>query len=95
MALPARIERALTSSGVNPIWGPMIVVAAQSAAVILALCTVDQLTPLKTAAICVSWVAPCCCKCATRRRMATTAHVQGCPVEPCPIDSALIPFFAS
>ena len=77
MAPPARIERALTSSGVNPTWGPMIVVAAQSAAVISALRTVDHLTPLKTAARCVSRVAPCGRKCATRRRMAATAHARG------------------
>ena len=74
MAPPARIERALTSSGVNPTWGPMIVVTARSTAIILELRTVDQLTPLKTAARCVSGVAPCCRKCVTRLRMAATAH---------------------
>ena len=42
MAAPARIERALTSSGVNPTWGMMIVVAAQSAAVISALLIIDH-----------------------------------------------------
>ena len=46
MAPPVRIERALTSSGVNLTWGPMIVVAARSAAVILTLRTMDHLTPL-------------------------------------------------
>ena len=95
MAPLAPIERALTSSGVNPTWFPMIVVAARSAAVILALCNVDQLFPLKTAVICVSGVAPGCRKCATRCHMAATAHARGCPVAPCPIDSPLTPFFAS
>ena len=31
--------------------------------------------------------------CVTQRRMAATAHAQGCPVSPCPIDSPLTPFF--
>ena len=48
-----RIERALTLSGANPTWGPMIVVAARSAAVISALRIFEHLFPLKTAAICV------------------------------------------
>ena len=94
MAPPARIERALTSYGVNPTWVPMIVVAAQSAAVISSLRTVDHLTPSKTAAICVSGVALCCHKCATRRRMTAIAHARGCPMALCPIDSPLAPFFA-
>ena len=93
MAPPACIERALTSYGVNLTWGPMIVVVAQSAAVISALRTVDHLTPLKTATICVSGVAPFCCECATRRRMAATSHARGYPVAPCLIDSTLRPFF--
>ena len=93
MAPPARIDRALTSSGVNPTWGPMRVVATRSTVVILALWTVDQAFPLKTAARCVSGVAPCCRKCATRRRMAATAHARGCPVAPCLMDSPLMPFF--
>ena len=53
MAPLACIERALTSSGVNPTWGPMVLVAARSAAVISALRTVEHLFPLKTAARCV------------------------------------------
>ena len=93
MALPARIDRALTSSGVNPTWGPMRVVAACSAAVISELWTVDHVVPLKTAASCLSGVAPCCHRCATRRQMSTTAHARGCPVAPCPIDSPLTPIF--
>ena len=93
MAPPARIERELTSSGVNPTWGLMIVVAARRAAVISALRTVDHLTPLKTAAICVSGMAPCCRKCATRRRMAATAHARECPVVPCTINSPLTSLF--
>ena len=93
MAPPAHSERALTSSGVNPTWGPMIVVTARSAAVISALRTVDHLTLLKTAARCVSGVAPCCHKCATRRWMAATVHARGFPVELCPIDYPLKPFF--
>ena len=36
-----RIDRALTLSGVNPTWGPMIVVAARSSVVISALRTLD------------------------------------------------------
>ena len=40
-----------------------------------------------------SGVAPCFCECTTRRRMAATAHAQGCPVAPCPINSPLAPFF--
>ena len=94
MAPPARIERPLTSYGVNPTWGPMIVVAARISAVNSALHTVDHLTPLKTAARCVSGVAPCCRKCSTRCRMDATAHVWGCPVAPCLINSTLTPFFA-
>ena len=93
MAPPDRIERALTSSGVIPAWGPMIVVAARSAAAISALRTVDHSSTLKTAARCVSGGAPCCCKCVTRSGMAATEHVQGCPVTPFPIDSPLTPFF--
>ena len=49
MAPPDRIERVTTSSGVNPTWGTMIVVAAQSAAVIYVLRIVDNLFSLKTA----------------------------------------------
>ena len=93
MAPPARINRALTSSGVNPTLGPMIVVAAWSAEVVSVLRIVDHLFPLKTAARCVFGGALCCHKCATRRRMAATAHARGCPVAPCPIDSPLIPCF--
>ena len=77
MAPPARIKCALTASGVNPTWGPMIVVAARNAAVISALRIVDHLFPLKAAARCVFGGALCCCKCATRRRMAATAHARG------------------
>ena len=54
MAPPARIDRALMSSGVNPTWGTMRVVAARSAAVISALKTVDHVVQLETAARCVS-----------------------------------------
>ena len=92
MALPACIERALTSSGVNPICGMTIVVAAWSPVAISALRIVDHLSPLKTAAICVSGVALCCRKCAPRRRMAATAHARGCPIAPFPIISPLTPF---
>ena len=95
MALPARIERALILSCMNTTWGRMIVAAAQSAVVISALRTVNTLSLLKTAARYVSGVLPCCRKCATWRCMDTTAHAQGCPVAPCPIDSPLTPFFAS
>ena len=94
MAPPDRIERALTSSDVNPALGPMIVVAAQSAAVISVLWIVDHLFPLKTAARCVFGWALCCCKCATRHRMAVTAHARGCTIAPCLIDSPLTPFYA-
>ena len=45
---PARIKRALTSSGVNPTWGLMIVVAARITAVISALRIVDHLFLFKT-----------------------------------------------
>ena len=93
MAPPARIEHALTSSGVTPTWGPIIVVAAQSAAVISALRTVDRLSPLNTATRCMSGGVLCCRKCATRCRMADTAHAWGCPVASYPIDSSLAPFF--
>ena len=54
MALPSLIDRALASSGANPTWGMMILVAAWSAVVISALRTVDHLSPLKTVARCVS-----------------------------------------
>ena len=93
MAPLARIDRALASSGVNPTWGPMRVVAVRSAAVISTLRTVDHLVPLKTAAMCVSGVDPCCHRCATRLRMSGTAHARGCHVVPCQIDSPLMPFF--
>ena len=93
MAPMAHIERVLTLSGMNPTWGPMIVVAARSAAVISALLIVDHLFPLKTAARCVFGGALCCCKTATQRRMAATAHAWGCPVAPGPIASPLTPFF--
>ena len=43
---PDRIDRALTSSGVNPTWGPMVAVAVRSALVISALRTMDQVAPL-------------------------------------------------
>ena len=93
MAQPTHIDRALTSSGVNPTWVPMSVIAARSAVVISALRTVDQAALLKTAARCVSGLAPCCRRCATRRLMAVTVHARGCPVAPCPMDSPLTPFF--
>ena len=93
IAPPARIERAMTSSGVNPIWSPMIVVAARSAAVISALLTVDHLSPLKNAARCVSGGAPLYRKCSIWSRMAATTHAWGCPVAPCPIYSHLVLFF--
>ena len=92
MAPPDRIDCELTSFGVNPTWGPMVVVAVRSAVVISALWTVDQVAPFKTAARCVSGVAPCCCRCSTRRLMAATSHARGWPVAPCPIDSPLTPF---
>ena len=63
MEPPARIEQALMSDGVNPTWGPMIVVAARSALVISELRNVDHLTLLKTAARCMSGVAPYFCHC--------------------------------
>ena len=87
MAPPACIDRALTYCGVNPTWVPVRVVAAHSATVISVLWTVDHVVPLKTAARCMSGVAPCCRRCATRRWMAATAHAWGCPVTPCLMDS--------
>ena len=93
MAPPARIDRALTSSGVNPTWGPMVVVAARSVVVISALRTVDQVAPLKTVARCVSGVVPCCRRCTTRRLMASTAHALGGPVLTFTMDSPLFLFF--
>ena len=93
MAPLAHIDCALTSSGMNPTWGPTRVVAARNAAVISVLRTVDHVVPLKTAARCVYGVAPCCRRCATRRRITATAHARGCPVAPCPIDPPLTPFF--
>ena len=93
MPPPARIKRVLTSSDVNPTWGLMIVVAAQSAAVISALRIVDKLSPLKTAARCMFGEALCCRKCATWRQMAATANERRCPVPLCTKDSPLTPFF--
>ena len=94
MALPSLIDRALASSGANPTWGMMILVAAWSAVVISALRTVDHLSPLKLRRdACPGGGALCCCKCATRRCTAATAHVWGCLVALCPIDSPLTPFF--
>ena len=80
MAPPVRIDRALTSSGVNPTWGPMRLVAARCAVVILVLRTVDQAAPLKTEARCVSGVAPCCRRCATRRHC-TCSGVSSCAMS--------------
>ena len=77
MDLPAYIECALTSSGVNPPLGPIIVVVARSAAVISVLQIVDHLFPLKTAARYVFGGAMSCHKCATRRWMSATAHTRG------------------
>ena len=92
MAPLARIERALTYSGVKTTWGPMILVAAQSADVISALRTVDRSFPLKAGAKCVLLGAPCRQRCATRRLMAATAHARGWPVAPCTIYYPLTPF---
>ena len=89
MAPLARIERALMSYGVNSTWGPIILVAAQSAGVISALRIIDHLFPLKTATRCMFGGSISCRKCATWRRMATTAHARGFTVAPCPIDSPL------
>ena len=56
MAPPACIDLVLTSSGVNPTWVPMRVVAVRSAAVISALRTVDQAVPLKRRqGACMGW----------------------------------------
>ena len=93
MAPPARVERALTLSGVNPTWGPMIVVEAWSADMISALRTVDHSLSLKTAAMCVSLEVLCYSKCATWRLMAATVYARGCPVAPFPIDYTLTLFF--
>ena len=92
MAPPAHIKRALTSTGVNPTWGLMILGAAQSADVVSALHTVEHCFPLKTAANCVLQGAPCCCKCATWRLIAATEHAQGWPVVPCLMDSTSAAF---
>ena len=94
MAPPARIERALKLSGMNPTRGPMIVGAARSAAVIYALWIVDHLSPFKKAVRCVFGGALSCCKCATWRQMDGAAHAWGCPVALCLIDSPLTPFYA-
>ena len=93
MAPPACIKRVLTSSSVNPTWGPMIVVAAQSDVVISALRIFDHLFPLKTAVRCVFGGALYCSKCATRIWMSATTHARGRPIAPCPTDSPLTPFF--
>ena len=58
MAPPARIERALTLSGVNPTLGQMIVVAARSSEVIYVQRTMNHLSPLKTTSRCMSGGAP-------------------------------------
>ena len=65
MARLDRIERALNFFVVKPTWCPMIVVAARSDEVILALHTVDHLLSLKTVVGCLSGGEPCCRKCAT------------------------------
>ena len=93
MALPALTKIALMYLGVNPTWGLMILVAARNADVILSLRTVDYRFQLKMTAICVLFEALCYCGCATRRRMAATAHTRGRTVAPCPMDSPLMPFF--
>ena len=94
MEPPARTESAMMLSGVNPTWGLMIVVAAQSDEVISALHTVDHLFPLKTAARCVSGGGELCChKCVTQCQMAATAYSRGWDFAPCLIDSPSTPFF--
>ena len=70
IALPDHIKRGIIYSGMNPTWGPMILVAAQSSDVVSALRTVDHRLPLKTTASCVFLGGACCHMCATRRRMA-------------------------
>ena len=89
MAPPAHIKCVMTSSGVKPIWGLIILVEDQSAGVIYALSTVDHIFPLNMATRCVLLEVPCCCKCATRRLTDATAHAGRWPVVPCPMDYTL------
>ena len=85
MAPLSRIYHTLTSSSANPTWGPMIVVAARSAAVIFTLRTVDHLYPLKTAARYVSGgggaVLPQVCHTAPDGCHCTCAGVSYCAVS--------------
>ena len=92
MALPALIERALTSSGVNLTCGPVMVNAAWRGLVMSVLCTDVHLflwnTMYKGVWLVVSWYQTY----ATCILVAATAHALGSPVVPWPICFPLIQF---
>ena len=93
MAPPARMERALTSSGVKPTCGPVMATAAWNYLVMSVLRTDVHLILWNTLAKGGCLVAPWCRRYSTQRLVVATAHILGCPVVPWPIDSPLTPFF--
>ena len=93
MAPPACIECALTSFGMNPTCGPVMVTAARRALVVSVL-QIEVNFPLShTPVKGVLPMAPWCQRYSTRRLMAATARALGCPMVPWPMDSPLTPFF--
>ena len=82
----------LTYSDVKPTGGKTILVAVHSSGVFSALQTVYICFPLKTAASYVMLEASCFCRCATRGKMAATAHKFRWPFSPFLVDSPLMPF---
>ena len=95
MLPPERMERALTSLGVNPTCGPVILTAARSDFLILVLQTNVHLFLWKILAKYVLLVVQCHRRYAKRHKMDTTAHALGCPVVPWPIELPLTLFFWS
>ena len=77
IAPPPYINQSLTSPGVNPTWGMIMLIVAQSYDMIYALQTVDSCLPLKTEAMCVLLWASSCRRCTIRRPMTATAHAWG------------------
>ena len=93
MAPPAHIERALTSSGLKPTCGPVMVTAARRDLFILVILIEVHFPLWNKPAKGVWMVDPWCRRYATRRLMAANAHAMGCHVVPWLMDSPLTPFF--
>ena len=93
MAPPARMDHALTYSGLKPTCEPDISTEFMSALVILVILMEDHLFLWYTAASGVWLLAPFCQRCDTRRLMDATANALGWPASTCPIDPPLNPLF--